>query len=219
MYWELAKSNAAATGLMIVSAREYFQDSIPYIWWKDAVPNYQSMGSEDLPSDIVFGHRFTTVVLDPLAYLKWLEQQFMTLGGKRKYCSISHIRDALEDDVADVIVNTLNDALSTGCTNRHRKSISKMTNLIADACHLRTVVAVKGRDEWQLVPRLTGTVAIGSTEPQGIMEKVGKFDLGAEKLRVLGIKVDLCDAREDGPRVENEFVGNWPVWQTHPDYP
>lgn len=76
-----------------------------------------------------------------MVYLSWLLKQFLLLGGQRKKQTLSHLSDAITDDI-DIVVN---------CTGVRAKDLGgvadcKVTptrgqNVIIYAPHIRTTVS------------------------------------------------------------------------------
>lgn len=83
------------------------------------------------------------VVVNPLIYLRWLQAQFLTMGGNKRRMTLSHISEAM-DDGADVVIN---------CTGVHVRTLggvhdssvvaTRGQNVVVEAPHIRKTVSVK----------------------------------------------------------------------------
>lgn len=86
-------------------------------------------------------------MINPERYLKWLQAQFLALGGKRKRVELKHILDAAdESETVDVVVNC------TGMRAAKLKGIfdSKVMpvrgqNVLVRAAHIRKTISVKSK--------------------------------------------------------------------------
>ncbi|GAA5801758.1 hypothetical protein HPULCUR_007210 [Helicostylum pulchrum] len=224
-FWELAKSNAAEAGIMVVSAFDYYQEKPTEDqldpWWKNLVPTFQFIDQAELPEDISFGYYYTTIVINPSVYLPWLMKQFLNMGGKCQKKTIYSISEVVDD--VDLVVN---------CTGVRSKELfadkdlvaTRGHNLLVKAPHIRQTMSMETKSSYTyIIPRSDGTVILGTTKEDSnstyqvndktvidILRRAIKCcpELsmkGLDGLPVLENIVGLRPTRKGGPRIQNEF--------------
>ncbi|KAF7727779.1 hypothetical protein EC973_007010 [Apophysomyces ossiformis] len=232
MLWEMARNHPSEAGIMVVPAYDYYENAEKdqdHPWWKYTVPGFESVCKKELPPNMNAGYHFTTVVINSQRYLQWLQSQYLTLGGKRKRMTLSHILDAAVDNenVVDVIVNCTGvQARWLGGVQDSRVVPVRVQDVIVRASHIRKTVFVQTENGCSyVVPRSDGTVVLGTAEKENetdstihldtakdIMERVALFcpELTQGKrtaeLDVVGHAVGINGRRRGGPRVDNEFI-------------
>lgn len=86
-------------------------------------------------------------MINPERYLKWLQAQFLALGGKRKRVELKHILDAVDDsETVDVIVNCtgMRAAKLEGIFDKNILPI-RGQNVLVRAAHIRKTLSVKSK--------------------------------------------------------------------------
>ncbi|KAG2220124.1 hypothetical protein INT45_006152 [Circinella minor] len=244
IFWELAKCRAGETGIMVVPSFDYYEkptDDQRNPWWKSVVPGFQVIPKHELPPKTALGYRFTTVLINPERYLKWLQAQFVALGGKRIHIALSSITEAMDDEQnsVDIVINCtgMHSAWLGGVKDKNIKPI-RGQNVLVRANHIRRTISMKTKDAYTyIIPRSDGTVILGTTKEEestntkpnkalakDIMERAVKYcpDLtngkGIKRLDVVDHIVGIRPGREGGPRVENEFKtspSGKPILVTH----
>ncbi|KAI7881278.1 nucleotide-binding domain-containing protein [Lichtheimia hyalospora FSU 10163] len=231
IFWELAKCRADETGIMVIPAFDYYKDPTAdqrNPWWKKVVPGFRKLSRKELPKNIDIGYTFTTVAITPDRYLRWLQSQFVALGGKRKQVEISNLTDAMDDhqNTVDIIVNCagMHATSIQGVNDSHVNNPVRGQNVVVRAKHIRKTISVKTKQEYTyVIPRADGTVILGTTKDEGnrnaepdpaiakdIMERACKHcpeltnGKGIERLDVVGNIIGLRPKRNGGPRVETE---------------
>ncbi|KAI8381477.1 uncharacterized protein BYT42DRAFT_566671 [Radiomyces spectabilis] len=224
MFWELAKCKAAEAGLMVVSSYNYSEKPIPSgqagLWWKTMVPSFQILRQQELPSHFITGgYHYTTVVINVGRYLRWLQSQYLSLGGKRRRVpSRVSIDDMLQDDAfsdADVVLNCSN-MNDPDMLYRYKQTI------VVRASHIRRAISVTKNDDTYtfITPRNDGTIIIGRIEnvPQRTLDNNKLLKEGLQYCPDLlsGQSLNQLDPvseysgripfmRRNGPRLQNEF--------------
>ncbi|OBZ85612.1 D-amino-acid oxidase [Choanephora cucurbitarum] len=231
-FWELAKSHAAETGIMIVSAYDYYEhvtDDTKNPWFKGLVPTFQFIDKSELPKDIAIGYHYATVLVNPLVYLPWLLKQYLLLGGKHRRQKINCISEAMDDDI-DIVVNC------TGVGARDLEGVNDKTvvpvrgqNVLIKAPHVRKAVYINtSKGCTYIIPRSDGTVVLGTTRDEGncdpnvnsevtqeILQRAYKYcpDLslqrkGVQDLKVIKNIVGLRPSRAGGPVLKNQYYNS-----------
>lgn len=92
------------------------------------------------------------VAITPERYLRWLQSQFVALGGKRKHMEISSLTDAMDDpeNTVDIIVNCagMHAAEIQGVNDTHINKPVRGQNVIVRAKHIRKTISVKSKFYW-----------------------------------------------------------------------
>lgn len=92
------------------------------------------------------------VAITPERYLKWLQSQFVALGGKRKHMEISSLTDAMDDpeNTVDIIVNCagMHAAEIQGVNDTHINKPVRGQNVIVRAKHIRKTISVNSKLYW-----------------------------------------------------------------------
>ncbi|KAI7895817.1 uncharacterized protein EV154DRAFT_493866 [Mucor mucedo] len=224
-FWELAKSNAGNSGIMVVSAFDYYEEEATKDqldpWWKTVVPTFQMIDRAELPKGISFGYYYTTVVINPLVYLPWLMNQFLNLGGLCQRQTVHDLSDVITG--VDIVVN---------CTGIRAKELThdasliptRGHNVLVKAPHIRkTMSMVRKKNYTYVIPRTDGTVILGTTKDEhGNAAEVNEkttLDIlqratqccpelspdGVQSMQVLENIVGYRPTRKGGPRIQNEF--------------
>lgn len=90
-----------------------------------------------------------SVAITPERYLRWLQSQFVALGGKRKHVEISNLTDAMDDpqNTVDIIVNCagMHAAGIQGVNDPHINKPVRGQNVVVRAKHIRKTISVKSK--------------------------------------------------------------------------
>ncbi|KAL2006233.1 hypothetical protein VTN00DRAFT_9887 [Thermoascus crustaceus] len=212
-------------------------------WYKDVVPDFREVPSDQLDPGIDNGSFFTSVCINTAVYLPWLVSQCRKNGVVFKRAVFKHVADAANahhsGKKADLVVN---------CTGLSSK---KLGGVMDDALHpargqivvvrneTDTMYTISGTDdgEDEIAYTMTraaggGTILGGSYQKDNwdplpdpnlatrIMKRCIKLcpslvkeGQGIEGLDVIRHGVGLRPLREGGPRVEKEKIDG--VWVVH----
>jgi glycine/D-amino acid oxidase-like deaminating enzyme len=245
--WKVLKHLASS----VPEACVHFQDAVVYTreedvdlagplfvgpgkepWWKDVVDNCSIIPTNDLPSGIAAGTKFTTVCINPPLYLSYLVSECRRRGVVFKRQKVESITEAQELHhpsaiATDIIVN------ATGLGSKVLKGVEDstlfpargQTVLVAnDPGYMMAVTA--GRDDRKLGYCMTraaggGTILGGCFQTDNV-ESTPDFNLasqfmktvvelcpsivkpgqGVEALKIIRHGVGLRPMRRDGPRIE-----------------
>ncbi|KAG0183173.1 hypothetical protein DFQ29_009249 [Apophysomyces sp. BC1021] len=203
MFWDLARSHASEAGIMVVPAYDYYEKPAKdqkNPWWKHVVPGFGFLPKRELPLNVDVGYHFTTVLVNPQRYLQWLQSQYLTLGGKRKRLTLTHILEATMDDEnnVDVIVN---------CTGVHARWLGgvldknivpvRVQDTVVRASHIRKAVFIKWVDLNKAKETMERITALCPELTNG--KSINELDVVAHVVGMNG-------RRQGGPRVDNEFI-------------
>ncbi|KAJ5312340.1 hypothetical protein PENANT_c011G01453 [Penicillium antarcticum] len=88
----------------------FFTDLVePNPWYKDVVPDFKPIPSDQLGPDMDNAQEFTSVCINPPVYLAWLVGQSVKNGAVFKRANLKHITDAANahhtGKKADVVIN------------------------------------------------------------------------------------------------------------------
>jgi glycine/D-amino acid oxidase-like deaminating enzyme len=211
---------------MFVKGYDYYQiedDSTRNVWFEKFLPDFRWIPREQLPKGISLGSEYTTVTINTLKYLKWLQSQLEALGGKVRRDNIRSIYDAA-DSSTSVIVNC--SGLATrwldGVNDLHLYPTRGQTVLVR-APNIKWTITRFGRDFAYIIPRENGEVILGgtmqaydntptadTTTARTILQQC--YDLspelsngkGWQAIEVIGHNVGLRPSRTGGVRVETE---------------
>ncbi|KAG0189666.1 hypothetical protein DFQ28_003094 [Apophysomyces sp. BC1034] len=143
---------------------------------------------------------YIPILVNPQRYLQWLQSQYLTLGGKRKRLTLTHILEATMDDEnnVDVIVN---------CTGVHARWLGgvldknivpvRVQDTVVRASHIRKAVFIKWVDLNKAKETMERITALCPELTNG--KSINELDVVAHVVGMNG-------RRQGGPRVDNEFI-------------
>lgn len=211
-------------------------------WFKDVVPNFRVLGTDELDEQFDSATAFTSVCINTAIYLPWLVGQCLKNDVVVKRGIVSHVSEAANfhhsGKRADIVVNCT--GLSAGKLGgvEDQKVYPARGQIVVvrnDPCIMTSVSGTDdGSDEATYIMHraagggciLGGCLQVGNWESQPdpnlairIMKRC--VDLcpaltggkGIEHLCIIRHGVGLRPMREGGPRVEKEIIGG--VWVVH----
>jgi len=212
-------------------------------WFKDVLPNYRRLKSEELPSsEYDNGITFTTVCINTAIYLPWLASQCLKAGVIFKRSVLKHICDAADQHhsgtKAHVVVNCVGLAAYTLAGVEDKKMTPGRAQVVLVRNSPGKMFSTSGTDDGDdellyIMERAAG----GGTIIGGCYQK-GNWDgevdpnlatrmmkravdvcpaltggKGIEHLSVIRHSVGLRPIREGGVRLEKEKING--VWVCH----
>ena len=91
---------------------------------------------------------YILVLINPERYLKWLQAQFVALGGKRIHIALSSITEAMDDEQnsVDIVINCtgMHSAWLGGVKDKNIKPI-RGQNVLVRANHIRRTISMKSK--------------------------------------------------------------------------
>lgn len=162
-------SAAAATATRAATATT--KPALATPWYSSFVPDFRPLTAHELPKGMVHGYHFTTVTVNPIKYLRWLMDQFETMGGAVKVRTLRHLAEAVHvgDVPSTVVVNCTGYGARTlgGVMDRNVYATRGQTILIKASPSDDSVVMVEDPRVPNLasyiIPRDDGTVILGGT--------------------------------------------------------
>ncbi|CAG8478539.1 12916_t:CDS:2 [Acaulospora morrowiae] len=219
--WSL--SEFPETGLMRLQSFTYM-DEKPKLngdpWFKDLVPKFRVIPQRNLPKGVEYGCSYTSITVDVPKYLRWLQTQFIDAGGKIKRVHLSHINEALDEDV-DIVVNCTGiSARTLGGVEDDTVFPTRGQTVIVWAPHVKKICTRIGADYiTYVIPRQDGVVVLGGVlgkPDQKTAESIIKrctelcpeLALGKEYLEIISNNVGRRPSRTGGIRIESELRKN-----------
>ncbi|KAG8216515.1 hypothetical protein J3R82DRAFT_6631 [Butyriboletus roseoflavus] len=96
--WKDSEPGGALAGLFLRHTHTEFRaDGIDPSPWLDYMPNYHTVPEHDLIPGSTAGYTFTTLALNPPAYVNWLLARFLCDGGSMKRVNLQHISQVLDN--------------------------------------------------------------------------------------------------------------------------
>lgn len=82
MYYSLSQQpNATSIGLSLYPMTEYLDiPSVDDLWYKTLMPNFTAIEPQLLPSGVNSGAKYTTLCINPLLFLPWLQNELVKKG-------------------------------------------------------------------------------------------------------------------------------------------
>ena len=154
-FLRLAKQADSGVGLRRM--RQLFPERVGLPWFKDKLPFFANMPTEELPPDARDGWIMDVPIVAPPRYLQSLQEQFLEAGGKLEVRDVASL-----DDLAD------NSRLLVNCTGAWAKYVTpdpevfpiRGQTLLVDAPQIRSGT-MRARDDTYLFPRNDGILLGG----------------------------------------------------------
>ena len=178
-------------------------------WFATFLPNYQRKG------DMI---KYQTIAINPEKYLNWLEEQYVSKGGKIVMATISHINECFSENV-DIVINCsgLGSKTLGGVCDSNVFATSGQVILV-EAPHINRSVS-RFSDATYVIPRGNGTVVLGGTfqednydvEPdknvrESILKRCQEICPELAPFKIINEWVGLRPSRRGGVRIESEQV-------------
>ncbi|KAH7910447.1 hypothetical protein BJ138DRAFT_1008789 [Hygrophoropsis aurantiaca] len=230
--------NMIPTGLVkklpskIYSAQEGISGNA--LWWKDLVRDFRVLSSSEIPELYKVGVGFSTISVNPLEYLPWLQSRLLSRGvtfERRQIRSLEELLPSIGEQGILINASSLGSKSIIGVEDANLYPI-RGQSILVHAPHLQEFLAAKG-DEYDtsggeatyIIPRpgknngdtalLGGTFEVGNWDTsldmkvaQGIFERCATIapSIKEQETRILRHNVGLRPARKGGPRVEVEHL-------------
>jgi D-amino-acid oxidase len=94
IFQNMAKDNT--TGVHITRMREYYPHAAPELWFKDDIPYFESISTDEIPEQYESGYVIDIPLVQTPAYMDYLLRRFYALGGtieEREIQSLSELSD------------------------------------------------------------------------------------------------------------------------------
>lgn len=229
-FMQLSRMHPKETGIMIIPSTDYYDELTPETtdpWFRHLVSDFQFVPKESLPTGAKIGHRYTTVVVNAPHYIRWLQHQFISNGGKMVKRALAHINEAFDlgdgQLPVDAVVNC------TGLGARYLGGVeddqvypTRGQTVVAYAPSIKETITHLGKDHiTYVIPRSDGTVVLGGTANKNdfnpnpekatitsILERTRVIcpklkDLAP--LKIVRNGVGLRPSRINGVRIENQY--------------
>ncbi|KAJ5587224.1 uncharacterized protein N7459_002989 [Penicillium hispanicum] len=224
------KDQESATG-------QWFSELVqPNPWYKDVVPDFETIPESQLAPGIDNAQKFTSVCINTAVYLPWLVGQCVKSGAVFKRATFKHIADAAHahhsGQKADVVVNCTGLSSKTLGGVRDDKMYPARGQIVVVRNDPGAMVSVSGTDDGEdealyIMTRAAGggTILGGSYQKHNwdsvpdpnlanrIMKRaiaicpaLVKEGQGIEGLDIVRHGVGLRPLREGGPRLEKDQV-------------
>ncbi|CAG8957615.1 hypothetical protein HYFRA_00010482 [Hymenoscyphus fraxineus] len=216
-YEKLAKENSTC-GVQMYPMTEYVDtegfDKDP--WYKSLMPDYRVVPSSELPPGIVFGVEYTSLAINPLIFLPWLESTLLGRGVKFIRKEISSPEEAKAITGSRLLIN------ASGVGAKHLANDTSVHPIRGQTMFVKSDVEklfmLEGTEYTYIIPRpLSGGVIIGGVKSErldtdvdvslkaNILARVNRISKGAFKnvdLENVQDIVGFRPGRREGLRVE-----------------
>ncbi|KAJ5654139.1 hypothetical protein N7490_001142 [Penicillium lividum] len=224
------KDQESATG-------QWFSELVqPNPWYKDVVPDFETIPESQLAPGIDNAQKFTSVCINTAVYLPWLVGQCLKTGAVFKRAVLTHISEAANahhsGQKADVVVNCTGLASKTLGGVLDDKMYPARGQIVVVRNDPGEMVSASGTDDGEdealyIMTRAAGggTILGGSYQKHNwdplpdlnlanrimkraidICPKLVKEGQGIEGLSIIRHGVGLRPLRDGGPRVEKDQV-------------
>ncbi|KAJ5939271.1 hypothetical protein N7466_002405 [Penicillium verhagenii] len=224
------KDQESATG-------QWFSELVqPNPWYKDVVPDFETIPESQLAPGIDNAQKFTSVCINTAVYLPWLVGQCLKTGAVFKRAIVSHISEAAyahhSGQKADVVVNCTGLASKTLGGVLDDKMYPARGQIVVVRNDPGEMVSASGTDDGEdealyIMTRAAGGGTIlggsyqkhnwdGQPDPNlanrimkraiAICPKLVKEGEGIEGLSIVRHGVGLRPLRDGGPRLEKDEV-------------
>ncbi|KAI8099600.1 uncharacterized protein BX664DRAFT_321698 [Halteromyces radiatus] len=225
------------TGIMIAPSYDYYDtltEDTKNPWFKNVVEDFSYIPHTDFPdSTIKVGHRYTTVLINPLQYLPWLLKQVVSKGVQLKRQTINNIRDAFTVDDGDGCIKSVDAVVNcTGLGSLHLGGVqdqklfpTRGQTVLVKGNHIKkSVYYVRNGIFTYIIPRADGTIILGGTAEkndfnahvdhsttEAILKRTKslcpELTINDQPLDIVREAVGFRPTRTGGVRIENERYG------------
>ena len=172
-YHKLAKSTPES-GVKSYPMTEYFDDGRTddqKLWYRDLMPDYRIIPKGQLPADVTFGVKYTSLAMNPLILLPWLKQQLLSKGVKFVRCEVRSLDEARRKTAARLVVN------ASGVGARELAGDEAVRPVRGQTMFVRTdfneLVMREGTEYTYVIPRMgSGGVIMGGIKTDRIDAEV-----------------------------------------------
>lgn len=194
------------------------------IWYQEVVRDFRTLEPDELPATHKYGVKFTTITLEPRAYLQWMKSKLEERGCRFVRRHLPSIASASEYGIRDcVIVNAtgMGAASLAGVEDTSMFPIRGQTITIHAPHITEGLSEVSSPEATYCIPRPGGTAILGGTfqfrnwetaaDPDAglaIFERCARLvpALRDKRTRIVSHNVALRPARMGGMRLETEII-------------
>ncbi|OKL57030.1 hypothetical protein UA08_07347 [Talaromyces atroroseus] len=224
-YWTLAHQDPTS-GAQIVPVTEYFQEPKPdaQAWYMKVNPFYRHLTVEELPVGVKAGVTVTTVAVNPLIYLPYLQRKLENHGTKFIRFAATDLKQVMLMTGADILVNATGLGAALLCNDAAVVPIRGRAMFLRNRPNWNQVLLRQDDAYTYVIPRLgSGGVLFGGIRQEGndsenadlklrkdILTRVNHVSRGAFKDVNLDTDVDdlvgFRPGRKGGYRLEADGV-------------
>lgn len=207
----------------MVNVTEYYDDRTDdsTIWYKQVVPKYHRLPSEDLPAGAKVGFTYQSMTVNPEVFLPWIKNQLDEKGVHFIQREVSSISEALLIPKTSLVVNA--SGLGACDLAADRKAFPVRGQIMLIEGNSDEIVIFQGSHYTYQIPRMySGGVIVGGVAQKGNLDHGVDPELRGDILRRINLitrvryeNVDLDKhvmkdlvgfrpSREGGYRLEQE---------------
>ncbi|KAG5746624.1 hypothetical protein H9Q72_011909 [Fusarium xylarioides] len=170
-YWALAHRDPTS-GVQVVDVTEYYddRDDDSTIWYKQMVPKYRRLPSEDLPANAKIEIKYQSMAVNPAVFLPWIKAVLDKKGVRFISAEVKSIEEARSILGTKIIVNASGlGAFHLGNDNKV-VAVRGQTMLVESDSH--EMVMFQGSHYTYQIPRMySGGVIVGGVSQPGNMDQ------------------------------------------------
>ncbi|KAF4622708.1 hypothetical protein G7Y89_g14317 [Cudoniella acicularis] len=218
-YWQLAKDDPSS-GVKVYPMTEYFDNrgDDSGLWYRTMVPDYRVIPTNELPSGITFGVRYSSLAMNPEFLLPWLKKKLDARGVKFIRKEVNSVDQTRALTKANIIVNASGVGAKKLAGDDSVKPVRGQTMFVKTT--FEELVMIEGSEYTYVIPRAgSGGVIMGGIKSDrldtevdpalkgSILERVNRITNGAFEgldLSTVTDIVGLRPGRKGGLRVERE---------------
>ncbi|KAF9887309.1 hypothetical protein FE257_010304 [Aspergillus nanangensis] len=105
-FWSLAHRDPTS-GVQVLDTTEFYddRDNDSTIWYKELVPQYRRIPTEDLPRNAKLGFRFKSMTVNPAEFLPWIQKELVGRDVRFVRQTVQSIEAARDIAKCNIIVN------------------------------------------------------------------------------------------------------------------
>ncbi|KAL4781949.1 nucleotide-binding domain-containing protein [Aspergillus varians] len=169
-YWTLAHQDPTS-GAQIVPVTEFFQDpskSDSQAWYMKVNPFHRHLRSDELPQGVNAGITVTSVAVNPLIYLPYLQKKLERLGTKFIRLTATSFKEVLRATGADILINATGLGAGKLCNDGAVVPIRGQAMFLRDRADWNQILLCQDDAYTYVIPRLgSGGVLFGGIRQDG----------------------------------------------------